>query len=215
MIAAFNFQIHNLLASSDHVNSVSSSKNPRLLCFRFPYSLPSNLQRATGVRVAIVPAFFCGLLVRVSVAADWAVVDTLVDLYRFDSVFLNSSIPLEAGALFQAIFGIVDFVLEFSSQGIPWSISNQAVDRAAVAKEEKCWGAHDSILSSNFAVSFAGEDVQPRELQFSGEVSRDRVQRSARGPAVCTICTSRARSLRVRAALIWLLVPPSCLILGR
>ena len=127
------------------------------------------------MRVAIVPAFLRGLLVRIAVAADWAVVDSLVDPYGFNGVFLDDSIPLEGCALFEAVFGFVDFFLEFSSQSIPWCISDQTVDGAAVAKEKKCWSAHDSVLSSNFAVSIAGEDIQPGELQFSGEVSRDRV----------------------------------------
>ena len=127
------------------------------------------------MRVAIVPAFLRCSLVRIAVAADWAVVDSLVDLYGFNDVFLDDSIPLEASTLFEAVLGLVDFLSEFFSQNFPRSISNQTVDRAAVAKEKKCWGAHDSILSSNFAVSVAGENVQPGELDFSSEVSRDRV----------------------------------------
>lgn len=125
--------------------------------------------------IAVVPTFFCGLLVRIPVAADWAVADSLVNPYGFNGVFLDDPIPSEASTSFEAVLGLVDFLSEFFSQNIPRSISDQTVDRAAVAKKKKCWGAHDSILSSNFAVSIAGEDIQPGELDFSSEVSRDRI----------------------------------------
>ncbi len=85
--------------------------------------------------VAVVSAFFCGLLIRVPVSADWAIVDASLDSDRFDGIFLNSSIPSDAGALFETVLCLVQFFSDFFSKSVPRHVSYETVNWPAVAKK--------------------------------------------------------------------------------
>ncbi len=64
-----------------------------ILEFRFSDSFSGDLQGATSVCRAVFSAIFRGLSVGVSIATNGAVVNSLVDLDGFDSLFLHGHIP--------------------------------------------------------------------------------------------------------------------------
>ena len=92
------------------------------------------------------------------------------------TVFCWMVCPLDACALLETVLRFFQFFSQFSSQNVSRSVSNQAVHRTTVAKEEKCWSAHDSIFPADVSISIAGKDVQFCEFQFALEISGDRVQ---------------------------------------
>jgi hypothetical protein len=105
------------------------------LGFRFSNSLPRDLKRATEVGITVIPALLRGLLIRISVPADRAIVDASLDSDRFDGIFLNGRIPSDARALFETVLCLVQFFSDFFSESVPRHVSYQTINWPAVAKK--------------------------------------------------------------------------------
>ena len=61
--------------------------------------------------------------------------------------------------MFETVLGLLKFFLKLSLQYLSMSVTYEAVDWPALAKEQKGWSAHYSILSCDLVVSFAGKNV--------------------------------------------------------
>ncbi len=106
-----------------------------ILGFRFSNSFLRDLKRAAEVGITVILALLRGLLMRISVPANRAIVDASLDSDRFDGIFLNGSIPSDACALFEAVLCLVQFVSDFFSKSVPRHVTYKTVNRPAVAKK--------------------------------------------------------------------------------